>query len=121
MSRFPSRKQLTADLYFPFREVAQGFRFIEDESIGVIVPKEPEAEKLVQELRYTDFPRSVLRKLQQYSVSVRESEFKALQNVGALEMIDDQYPVLCNVKAYRDDVGLCADEGEVWDVDELVI
>ena len=121
LSHFPSRKQLTADLYFPFREVAQGFRFIEDESIGVIVPKEPEAEKLVQELRYTDFPRSVLRKLQQYSVSVRENEFKALQNAGALEMIDEQYPVLCNLKAYRDDVGLCADEGEVWNPEDLIV
>ncbi|MCD6389685.1 MAG: CRISPR-associated helicase Cas3', partial [Desulfobulbaceae bacterium] len=121
LSRFPSRKQLTADLYFPFREVAQDFCFIEDESIGVIVPKEQQAEKLVQELRYTDFPRSVLRKLQQYSVSVRENEFKALQNAGALEIIDEQYPVLCNLEAYRDDVGLCADEGEVWGVEGLII
>jgi CRISPR-associated endonuclease/helicase Cas3 len=120
LSHFSSRSQLTKEFYFPFRQVAQDFCFIEDESIGVIIPKEPAAEKLVQQLRYTQFPRSVLRKLQQYSVSVRSNEFKVLREAGAVEILDEQFPVLRNLKAYREDVGLHVEEGEVWDVETLI-
>jgi CRISPR-associated endonuclease/helicase Cas3 len=111
---------LTRDLYFPFREVARDFRFIEDDTIGVIVPIEPEAEALVRELRYAEFPRKTLRKLQQYSVAVRTREFAALDDAGALEMVCEAFPVLRNLSAYRKDVGLCAEEGEVWDINVLI-
>ncbi|MDX9787104.1 MAG: CRISPR-associated endonuclease Cas3'' [Desulfobacterales bacterium] len=110
----------TRDLYLPFREVANDFHFIEDESIGIIIPDGPEAEKLIQELRYTEFPRATIRKLQQFSVSIRNKEFLALDSSGALEMIRSEFPVLRNMSAYRD-VGLCVSEGEVWSVDELII
>jgi CRISPR-associated endonuclease/helicase Cas3 len=113
-------KPLRKDLIFPFRDVAQDFNFIEDESIGVIIPKEPDAEKLVQELRYTPYPRSVLRKLQQYTVAVRSHEFKLLQAAGALEVLDEQFPILRNLSAYRDDVGLCIDKGEVWNPEDMI-
>ena len=66
--------KLSKELHIPFKEAAQLFRFIEDESIGVIVAKENEARELVQELRYTEYPRSTLRKLQQYSVAVRSKD-----------------------------------------------
>jgi CRISPR-associated endonuclease/helicase Cas3 len=116
----PRLNSLTKELYFPFREVAQDFKFIEDESVGIIVPIEPEAKKLVQQLRYTEFPRSVLRKLQQYSVAVRTREFAILDAAGALEIIHGEYPVLHNLSAYSNDVGLRVDEGEVWDVEDLI-
>jgi CRISPR-associated endonuclease/helicase Cas3 len=112
--------QLRPGLYFPFREVAKDFRFIEDENIGVIVPFEPQVEKLVQELRYTEFPRSVLRKLQQYSVAVRSRDFASLNAAGALEMVREDFPVLRNLSAYRKDVGLHIAEGDVWDVTTLI-
>lgn len=118
--RLMNPEQLSTELYFPFREVAQAFRFIEEESTGVIVAIEPDAEKLVQELRYTEFPRSTLRKLQPYSVAVRMREFAALNAAGALEMIHDEIPVLCNRAAYRDDVGLCVDKGAVWKAEDLI-
>lgn len=108
------------ELHLPFKEAAQAFRFIEEESIGVIVAIEPEARKLVQELRYTEYPRSTLRKLQQYSVGVRSREFAALDAAGALEIIQGEYPILCNEAVYRDDVGLCVEGGEVWDVEALI-
>jgi CRISPR-associated endonuclease/helicase Cas3 len=111
---------LTRDLYFPFREVARDFRFIEDDTIGVIVPIEPEAEALVRELRYAEFPRKTLRKLQQYSVAVRTRDFAALDDAGALEMVCEAFPVLRNLSAYRKDVGLSTEEGEVWDINVLI-
>ena len=115
----PRMNRLTRDLYFPFREIACDFRFIEDDSIGVIVPIEPEAEKLVTELGYSDFPRTILRKLQQYSVSVRSNEFKTLR-LNAVEMIRGEIPVLRNLAAYKDDVGLCLNQAEVWNPEDLI-
>ncbi len=113
-------KPLREDLIFPFKAVAKDFSFIEDESIGIIVPIESEAEKLIQVLRYTEFPRPVLRKLQLFSVSVRSNEFRILQEAGALDILDDQFPILRNLRAYDENIGLCLDKAEVWDPEALM-
>jgi CRISPR-associated endonuclease/helicase Cas3 len=113
-------KPLRKELFFPFKEVGQAFRFIEDETVGVVVAIEPEAKRLVQELRFTEFPNVVLRKLQQYSIAVRMTAFVVLNTAGALEMIHEEIPILCNEAAYRKDVGLCIEEGETWNVDDLI-
>lgn len=108
------------DLLFPFKEIAGDFRLIEEEGSALIIPREPEAEKLIRQLRFTDFPRAILRKLQQYSVTVRSRDLAKLQISGAVEMIPDGYPVLRNMAAYDGQVGLCADAGEVWEADGLI-
>ena len=108
------------DLLFSFKEVAQDFRFIEDEGIAMIIPGKSEAEELVRQLRFTDFPRVILRKLQQFSVTVRTRDMAQLQTAGAVEMVQDAYPVLRNMAAYDEYVGLRVDAGEVWDADGLI-
>ena len=113
--------QLQKDLYFPFREVAEEFRFIEDETIGVIVPLEPVAKKLMEELRHTDYPRTTQRKLQQFSVALRSRDFVVLEKARAIEMVRGEFPVLINLKAYDEQVGLCCDEGEVWNPEDLQV
>jgi CRISPR-associated endonuclease/helicase Cas3 len=113
----PRLNRLTRDLYMPFREVAGDFLFIEDDTIGVIVPIEPEAQELVRVLRYTEFPRTTLRKLQQYSVALRSREFAAF---NAVEMVRGEFPVLCNLSAYRKDIGLSIEGSEVWSPEDLV-
>lgn len=113
-------QKLQNDLYFSFRKIAEEFRFIEEETIGVIVPIEPAAKKLVEELRHTDYPRTTQRKLQQFSVALRSREFAALHTAGAFEMVRGEYPVLCNLKAYREDVGICIEGSDVWDVEVLI-
>ncbi|WP_320056009.1 CRISPR-associated helicase Cas3' [Desulfuromonas thiophila] len=122
LSAFPDQKQiqLTRDFYFPFRTVAENFRFIEDETVGVIIPLEPEAEALVRQLRYTEFPRTVLRKLQTYSVAVRSNEFIALNTAGALELVDGQFPVLRNLSAYKGTIGLYIQESGIWCPEHLI-
>jgi len=116
----PRLNQMTRELYFPFREIAGDFRFIEDDTVGVIIPSEPEAQEMVRELRYTKFPRTTLRKLQQYSVALRSREFTALNTAGALEMVLGEFPVLCNLAAYRDDIGICIEGGDVWKAEDLI-
>jgi CRISPR-associated endonuclease/helicase Cas3 len=36
-------------------------------------------------------------------------------------MIQDTYPVLRNMSAYNEHVGLCVDAGDVWQADELIV
>lgn len=86
----------------------------------MIVPKEAEAEELIRQLRFTEFPRPVLRRLQRYSVTVRNRDMAQLRSDSAVEMIRDSYPVLRNMAAYGDDVGLCVDAGGVWDAEGLI-
>lgn len=112
--------RLTPELYVPFREVGEAFRFIEEETIGVIIPVEPEVEALVHQLDFVEFPRPLLRKLQAYTVAVRSREFAALNEAGALEMVQGQFPVLRNLSAYKENIGLCVDRGEVWDPENLI-
>jgi CRISPR-associated endonuclease/helicase Cas3 len=116
----PHLNTLTKDLYFPFRQVAKDFRFIEDDTVGVIVPIEPEAERLVLELRFKDFPRTTLRKLQQYSVAVRSRDFATLNAGGALEMVRDEFPVLRNLEVYCEQVGLRVEKGDLWKTEDLI-
>ena len=118
--RLLNPKPLRKELYFPFKEAAEAFRFIEEENIGVIMPIEPEAEKLVQELRFAELPRATVRKLQQYSVAVRSRDLAVLRAAGAVEMVHDRFPVLRNLAAYRDDIGMCVAEGESWKVEDLI-
>lgn len=108
------------DLVFKFKEIASDFRLIDDEGTALIIPKEPEAEELVRQLRFVEYPRPVLRKLQQYSVTVRHRELERLRSAGAIEMIGDAYPVLRNLAAYSEDVGLCVDSGDVWQPEGLI-
>jgi CRISPR-associated endonuclease/helicase Cas3 len=117
---FSLLNQFTRELYFPFRKAAEEFRFIEGETIGVIVPVEPAAKKLVEELRHTDYPHTSRRKLQQYSVELHSWEFDALEKARAIEMVRGEFPVLTNVKTYIKQVGLCFSEGVVWDAESLV-
>jgi CRISPR-associated endonuclease/helicase Cas3 len=108
-------------LSFPFKEIAKDFRFIEDEGTPVIIPRESEAETLIQQLRFSEYPRPILRKLQQFAVTVRARELMKLNSDGAIEMVQDAYPVLRNMAAYNEQVGLCVNKGEVWQADELII
>jgi len=79
--------KLQNELYFPFRTVAEEFRFIEGETIGVIVPIEATAKKLVEVLHHTDYPNTTRRRLQQYSVALHSWEYEALEKAGAITMV----------------------------------
>ncbi|WP_245588471.1 CRISPR-associated helicase Cas3' [Desulfocurvus vexinensis] len=106
---------LSADvdrLNFPFRDVAQAFRLIENDMLPVIVPWGDAGEALVEELRHVQFPGSVLRRLQRFTVQVYRHEFRQLDAQGALEIVDESYAVLVRPESYRDDLGLVVDTGQ---------
>lgn len=109
-----------SDLLFPFKEIAADFRFIADEGTAIIIPENEEVEDFVRQLRFTEFPRTVLRKLQQYTVTARTGDLAKLQSDGAVEMVQGLYPVLRNMQVYDAHVGLCVDAGALWDAEGLI-
>lgn len=60
----------TGFINIEFRSYARDFAMIEGETVPVVINNCPETEALLERLRFGD--RSVLRKLQQYSVSLRK-------------------------------------------------
>lgn len=79
---------------FDFKTAAENFKFIEGNTVAVIIPYNDQAKRLIEKLKYTPYPTSVLRKLQTYTVNIYEREFMDLQSKGIILTIDDQYHVL---------------------------
>lgn len=98
------------DFSFPFRDIAVLFKLIKDDQQPILVGTEDEAGSLVRELETNPFPGNVLRKLQRYTVQVRQDVFKAMEEAGDLRLIADEYWLLDNSYVYADDVGLDADK-----------
>jgi len=72
---------------FNFKRVADVFRIIETPNVTVIVPYDDKALSWVEDLKNTDYPFSVLRKLQPYTVSIFKSEFDRLASKGVIVTI----------------------------------
>lgn len=72
---------------FAFKTCAEKFSFIDNKTCSIIIPYNDEAKALIEELRHADFPKKCLRKLQVYTVSLYEYDYKDLYNKGALETV----------------------------------
>jgi CRISPR-associated endonuclease/helicase Cas3 len=86
----------------------------------VIIPYDPQAEKWVQELKYTPYPASTLRKLQGYTVNIYEQEYQALNLKGVIGLAADVYPILKDMSYYEPQTGIllpARDGGEAIFID----
>lgn len=89
------------DARFKFETAAHLFQIIEDETETVIIPYNPEAYNLIEELKSTQYPSPILRKLQPYTVSIYRVEFDKLVTKGVLLTIADNYNFL-NMQNFPD-------------------
>jgi CRISPR-associated endonuclease/helicase Cas3 len=95
-----------------FATAAHRFRLIRDAGQAVIIPGDPIAQSLCEELRRTlpPHPRKLLARLQRYSVQVRQRVATRWLGRG-LEVLHDRYVVLVNPESsYSPEVGLVLDE-----------
>ena len=91
---------------FEFKTAAEKFKLIENNTMAVIIPYNPEAEELVKALHYSIYPAAILRKLQNYTVNIYEQEFQSLNIKGAIEMAADTYAVLKDMRYYEVQTGI---------------
>ncbi len=94
---------------FQFETAARKFQIIEEPTETVIIPFDEVAVKLIDELKNSEYPSPILRKLQPYTISIYQGEFKSLLTEGVISSISDTYHFLCPERLkdfYDSDTGL---------------
>jgi CRISPR-associated endonuclease/helicase Cas3 len=109
-----------------FRTAAEKFQLIEEDGSGAVIvpyanPKNSsrDSRPLIAQLRSGELDRWLLRKLQRFTVSVSERDFKALTNAGDIETLAPGLWILKNETAYHPDLGLLAGETGNPDPEQL--
>lgn len=105
---------------FPFRVVATKFKIIEEGMEPIIIPWNSEAERIVDELRYSAFPAAAARKAQRFTIQVYPQVLYELLNAGSVERLHEQYNVLINRDLYREDLGLCPENPTFHCIESLI-
>ena len=104
-----------------FATVAERFRMIDDGySQSVIVPYDTKAEELIAKLDIDNISRSVLRKLQRYSINLPK---KIVQRLLESREIQEKLPgvlVLGNENLYTESIGFDESRIGVFDAQELI-
>lgn len=91
-----------------FREYADQFEFIKDDTIGIVINNSDECKMLVEKLKAHDY--SVKRKLQKYTVSVKINiDFNKAFSLGIVDDFNTGVYILTNEKYYNSDTGLDLD------------
>jgi len=106
---------------FPFKTVAEKFRFIKDEMKPVVIPFDDAARTLIRTLDYCEKPAALARMLQKYTVSVYPNEWGRLLSFGSIDMKAGMFPVLIDEALYKKDLGLCADDPLQRDAEDLLV
>lgn len=107
-------------LDFPFREVAQEFRIIDNAMESVIIPWDGKARELMERLRRWEDVSSTARSLQRYTVQVYPHELVEMEREGAVERVHDTFTLLVTMRLYDPKLGLCPG-GDTWEPEDLVI
>jgi CRISPR-associated endonuclease/helicase Cas3 len=91
---------------FPFRETAQKFKLIEEDTRSLIISRGDETRELLRRLHGGERNRGIFREAGRYSVSVRNWEFNELVNLGAVTKFDEEVFALSDGNYYSGQTGL---------------
>lgn len=109
-------KDILEEPNFDFKTAAEKFKLIENHTLPVIIPWDDAAEKLINQLIYTDFPYSLQRRLQPYTVNIYPREFAALEQADRLDIFHERFAVLKTLEeGYCQKTGLTIPEGAAGD------
>ncbi|MDA5194522.1 CRISPR-associated endonuclease Cas3'' [Govanella unica] len=112
----PAIDATVSNLNFPFSQIEQAFRMIDDVMEPVIVPWDEDAVAAINALQHAEFPPAgVQRKLQQYVVPVPAKARAAMLAVGAVQAVRPEdygarFVVLENLSLYDSALGLKLDD-----------
>lgn len=101
-------KQIQKLLYKPeceFEEAANQFHLIDDQTKSVIINWNNSL-NIYQQLIAQGPSYSLMKKLAQYSVNIRERDFKKLQSAGAIDEPFENIFAITNLNIYKADTGL---------------
>lgn len=106
---------------YPFRLMDEKFKIIQEYMESLIIPWNEEAETLIRELRYTQYPGATARKAQRFTIQIPPRTYFDLLNGGAIERIQERYTILTNKDIYWDDLGLCPEDPTFHEPDNLIV
>lgn len=113
---------------FFFQSMASAFRFIEQDTCGLIVPwKRDWIEELEQYRHIGFFPRDIRRELQQYTVNLYQNQLMGLkQDNCVFDFFNDgQYLFLktdeISKKRYDSELGVLIDYDQMNDIDTMIL
>lgn len=102
----PTVEERSGELAFPFEDIARDFQLIEGGTRDLIIPFGKDAKSMIDELRRSDSPWWTARALQGYTVSIYPNEFREMERMNAIEIIDDRFYILNTCEDYSDETGL---------------
>ena len=82
-----------------FRDIAESFHLIENDTINVYIPTEENGDLLMQ-LRQDNYGKSTLRRLQRDAVSIYKEQYDDLLRGGCLEITKSGFAILQDMKCY---------------------
>lgn len=91
---------------FPFREIAEKFVLIKEDTRTVFVPFDASSEKIAALLRNGIRTRELLRQMAQYAVQVYEYQYQKMLALGQLKCVDNNICILLDREIYDADKGL---------------
>ena len=102
-------------LDIPFRTAASQFHFIDEHGRVPIIVQYGEGKALIEELRHSGPHRSLLRKLQRFTVNISVWQADKLKQSGMIEEVATGFMAQSYSGLYRDDIGL-----DVWQDDSVL-
>lgn len=100
------------ELAFSFKKTAKDYKLI-DETESLIIPYNDDAIKLIENLKYSEYPNAIARKLQKYTISIHRNKLDELTAEGVIININNQFMVLaCTEGFYDKNLGLCSKNKE---------
>ena len=113
-----------SELHFPFRTIAEKFRFIRDAGEPVLIPYDEKGRSIIRQLRFAEFPGRLLREGQRYAVQIPWWALQKLEAAGAVERIRKVFPALTAHgfdSCYHDQLGLVFKEQESPEPESLIV
>ena len=92
-----------------FKTVSDKFKIIENNTKTLYIPA-PENKAEIDALRSGNYSKELFRNLQQYVVNLYDNDFKKLDDVSAIEVVNGDFYVLANSDYYDDNTGLIIPE-----------
>jgi CRISPR-associated endonuclease/helicase Cas3/CRISPR-associated endonuclease Cas3-HD len=110
MDNFEERAK---ELAFSFEKTAKDYKLI-DETESLIIPYNEDANKLIESLKYSEYPKNIARKLQKYTISIHKNKLDELTAEGTIININNQFMILaCREGFYDGNLGLCSKNQEM--------
>jgi len=100
-------EESSRQLRFPFREIAEEFKFIEEIAVPIVIAcRDDGCREVLRAVEYSEAPGAFARKLQKYTVSIMPWEMAAYEKAGVIRKVAGLFNVLEDEQIYNENLGI---------------